>query len=40
MEEKIEIVLADGLVLKGKREYEKDNNNDDGKVVILYRVTN
>ena len=28
------------MTIKGEIEYEKDNNINDGKVAVLYRVTN
>ena len=40
IEDHIEIVLSDQLTIKGEIEYEKDNNINDGKVAVLYRVTN
>lgn len=40
IEDHIEIVLSDQLTMKGEIEYEKDNHINDGKVAVLYRVTN
>ena len=40
VEEEIEIVIEDGLVMKGKMEKEKLTTSDTSRMAVLYRVSN